>query len=91
MFFPRSELQPAIIHAYEYARGQKLGILRLNPIVAERLANDTVKDILHPRHLPMLVRPKPWIDYNVGGYLYNQSSYPAPLPISSKLTSKLPR
>jgi DNA-directed RNA polymerase len=28
-----------------------------------------VFEALHPRYLPMLVRPRPWISYNEGGYL----------------------
>jgi DNA-directed RNA polymerase, mitochondrial len=30
---------------------------------------------MHPRHLPMLVKPKPWLNYNEGGYIYNKSAY----------------
>ncbi|KAJ7074487.1 DNA/RNA polymerase [Mycena amicta] len=66
------EDQPALYQSYEYQRGQKLGVLRLNPVVAERLAKDPMP--LHPRHLPMLVRPKPWIDFNVGGYLNSKNN-----------------
>ena len=69
-----SEVQPAFYHAYEYQRGQKLGVIRLNPVVADRLAIDGVGDTLHPRHLPMLVQPAPWLDYNRGGYLHNHSA-----------------
>lgn len=54
-------------------RGQKLGVIRLNPIVSERLAKDGLRETLHPRHLPMLVKPKPWLSHNQGGYLYNTS------------------
>ncbi|TFK37584.1 hypothetical protein BDQ12DRAFT_607612 [Crucibulum laeve] len=68
-----SETQPAFVHSYEYLRGQKLGVIRLNPVVAERLAKDSVGETLHPRHLPMLVKPKPWVNYDQGGYLYNKS------------------
>ncbi|KAH7922516.1 DNA/RNA polymerase [Leucogyrophana mollusca] len=69
-----SENQPAFYHAYEYVRGQKLGVVRLNPVVAERIAKDGLRETLHPRHLPMLVPPKPWVDYDKGGYLYNKSA-----------------
>ncbi|KAH7908847.1 hypothetical protein BJ138DRAFT_1011941 [Hygrophoropsis aurantiaca] len=69
-----SENQPAFYHAYEYVRGQKLGVVRLNPVVAERIAKDGLRETLHPRHLPMLVPPKPWIDFDQGGYLYNKSA-----------------
>ncbi|KAK7055086.1 DNA-directed RNA polymerase [Favolaschia claudopus] len=67
-----SEEQPAFYQSYEYHRGQKLGVIRLNPMVSQRLSKDPVP--IHPRHLPMLVKPKPWVDYNEGGYLYSKSS-----------------
>jgi DNA-directed RNA polymerase len=68
------EEQPAFTHSYEYLRGYKLGIIRLNPVVAERMAKDSIRETMHPRHLPMLVKPKPWLDYNEGGYIYNKSA-----------------
>ncbi|KAF9264462.1 DNA/RNA polymerase [Marasmius fiardii PR-910] len=67
-----SEVQPAFHHSYVHNRGQKLGIIRLNPVVAERMSKDSVKDTLHPRHLPMLVKPKPWLSPSHGGYIYNK-------------------
>ncbi|KAG6896061.1 hypothetical protein C0992_010594 [Termitomyces sp. T32_za158] len=69
-----SEVQPAFYHTYEYIRGQKLGVIRFNPVVSERLARDKVNIAIHPRHLPMLIKPKPWLDYKTGGYLLSQSS-----------------
>lgn len=70
-----SEEQPAFYHSYEYIRGQKLGTIRLNQVVAERLAKDPLQETLHPRHLPMLMKPKPWLDHDDGGYLYNRSNH----------------
>ncbi|KAI0270564.1 DNA/RNA polymerase [Gloeopeniophorella convolvens] len=70
---PVEEEQPAFTHSYEYLRGYKLGVLKLNPAVAERMAKDSMRDTMHPRHLPMLVKPKPWLNYNEGGYIYNKS------------------
>ncbi|KAJ7482195.1 DNA/RNA polymerase [Mycena galericulata] len=66
-----TEEQPAFHQSYEYFRGQKLGVIRLNPVVSARLSKDPVP--VHPRHLPMLVKPKPWINYNEGGYLYSKT------------------
>ncbi|KAJ7619446.1 DNA/RNA polymerase [Roridomyces roridus] len=66
-----TEQQPAFYQSYEYLRGQKLGVIRLNPAVSQRLSKDPMP--VHPRHLPMLVKPKPWINYNEGGYLYARS------------------
>ncbi|KAJ7160872.1 DNA/RNA polymerase [Mycena filopes] len=67
-----TEEQPAFYQSYEYQRGQKLGVIRLNPLVSQRLSKDQI--VLHPRHLPMLVKPKPWVNYNEGGYLYSKSN-----------------
>ncbi|OWT39669.1 DNA-directed RNA polymerase, mitochondrial [Cryptococcus neoformans] len=64
-----TELQPAFTHAYEYVRGKKLGVIKLNPVVAARLAKDDIGVVIHPKHLPMLVEPRPWTAHNRGGYL----------------------
>lgn len=63
------EEQPAFYSAYQYVQGKRLGVLRLNDVVRHRLARDNTMDTLHPRHLPMLVPPNPWIRYDSGGYL----------------------
>ena len=72
---PVEEEQPAFTHSYEYVRGYKLGVIKLNPVVAERMTKDDIRDTMHPRHLPMLIKPKPWLSYNEGGYIYNKSAY----------------
>ncbi|KAL1409899.1 DNA-directed RNA polymerase [Vanrija albida] len=64
-----TEDQPAFNHEYEYMRGKKLGVIRLNPVVASRLAADSVRQVIHPKHLPMLVPPRPWTQWNDGAYL----------------------
>ena len=71
-----SESQPAFYHNYEYVRGQRLGVIRLNPMVAERLSRDDLKVTLHPRHLPMLTKPRPWLEPDEGGYMYNKGMFP---------------
>ncbi|KDR74040.1 hypothetical protein GALMADRAFT_212223 [Galerina marginata CBS 339.88] len=68
-----TEPQPAFYQSYEYVRGQKLGVIKIHSLVTDRLAKDSLERTIHPRHLPMLVKPKPWINYNNGGYLYNKS------------------
>ncbi|KAH7108553.1 DNA/RNA polymerase [Auriculariales sp. MPI-PUGE-AT-0066] len=61
-------------HAYEFNRGQKLGIMKFNPVLEEVLEAGPVRDLVHPRHLPMLVRPNPWIDHDNGGYMFSRAS-----------------
>ncbi|KAH9919050.1 DNA/RNA polymerase [Fomitopsis serialis] len=68
-----SEEQPAFFHSYEYLRGTKLGVIKLNPAIAEKMAKDSIRETLHPRHLPMLVKPKQWLGPDQGGYVYNKT------------------
>ncbi|ODN96443.1 DNA-directed RNA polymerase, mitochondrial [Cryptococcus wingfieldii CBS 7118] len=63
------EEQSAFTHSYEYVRGKKLGVIKLNPEVAARLARDDIGVVIHPKHLPMLVEPRRWTSHNEGGYL----------------------
>jgi DNA-directed RNA polymerase len=67
-----TEMQPAFTHAYEYFRGRKLGVIKLNPVVASRLAKDNIGVVIHPKHLPMLIPPKPWKAHNDGAYLLHE-------------------
>ncbi|KAK4689779.1 hypothetical protein P7C73_g327, partial [Tremellales sp. Uapishka_1] len=64
-----TEEQPAFTHAYEYVRGKKLGVIKLNPVVATRLARDHITAVIPPKHLPMLVPPMKWVTHEEGGYL----------------------
>ncbi|GAA5914361.1 DNA-directed RNA polymerase [Sporobolomyces salmoneus] len=68
-----SEVQPAFSHAYQYVRGLKLGIIKVNPIVSERMDQDPLRVTLHPRYLPMVVKPKPWLTWNSGAYLVHNT------------------
>ena len=63
----RKETQPAFYHAYEYVRGQKLGAIRLNPVVADQLAKDPLREALHPSYLLMLIKPKAWLTLTRAG------------------------
>lgn len=69
-----TEEQPAFSHAYEYVKGNKQGIIKLNPEVGHMIANDRIGVIIHPKHLPMLVPPRPWTSYNNGAYLFHRVS-----------------
>lgn len=62
------EEQPAFYSAYEYIQGKKLGVIRLNEVVSQRLDKESVRETLHPRQLPMLVPPRPWLTHDSGGY-----------------------
>jgi DNA-directed RNA polymerase len=69
----RSEEQAAFGHSYEYVRGRKLGVIRVNPTIASRMTSDSLQSVIHPKHLPMLVPPKDWTSFNNGGYLIHNS------------------
>ncbi|ORY26907.1 hypothetical protein BCR39DRAFT_540046 [Naematelia encephala] len=64
-----TEMHPAFSHQYEYLRGFKHGVVKLNPVVASRLGSDHLFAIVHPKHLPMLVEPRPWNGVHDGAYL----------------------
>ena len=66
--------QPAFFQTYQYLAGKRLGVIKVNDIVANRLDQDEVRETLHPRQLPMLVPPKPWIAHDSGGYYLEKSS-----------------
>jgi DNA-directed RNA polymerase len=73
MALSSTEEQASFFHSYEYVRGQKLGVIKLNPVISEKLVKDDISPAsLHPRHLPMLIKPKPWVAHNNGGYLFSK-------------------
>jgi DNA-directed RNA polymerase len=67
-----SEFQPAFSHSYEYVRGNKLGVITLNPEVASRMAKDSVSLVVHPKHMPMLIPPRRWAAHDDGAYLFHK-------------------
>lgn len=67
-----SEIQPAFSHSYEYVRGNKLGVIKLNPAVASRMAKDPIAIVVHPKHMPMLIPPRPWKAHDDGAYLFHK-------------------
>ncbi|CAG8446044.1 12427_t:CDS:10 [Ambispora leptoticha] len=58
----------AFTHNYQYINGKQVGVIRLRDILVEMLSTENINDTIHPRMLPMLVIPKPWLTYNSGGY-----------------------
>ncbi|GES80410.1 DNA/RNA polymerase [Rhizophagus clarus] len=60
---------PAFYHSYIQHKGKRIGVIKLNPQLIQYLSKESVGDSVHPRMLPMLVHPRPWLTYNSGGYL----------------------
>ncbi|CEP18198.1 hypothetical protein [Parasitella parasitica] len=64
---------PAFFHTYQYVHGKRVGIIKFSEQLTHMLAREPIRDTLHPRLLPMLVHPNPWLSYNSGGYLSTKS------------------
>lgn len=63
---------PAFYHSHQYQRGTRVGVIKANRRVANILSGE--KHTVHPQLLPMLCKPKPWTDWNDGGYWYSRSN-----------------
>ncbi|CAG8465011.1 7475_t:CDS:10 [Paraglomus occultum] len=59
---------PAFYHTYECIKGKRIGIIKFADSLIELLTKDRVRDAIHPRMLPMLVPPRPWLSHKSGGY-----------------------
>ena len=62
------ESRPAFFHTFQYQAGKRIGIIRLNSTVGEKLCNAPVGSAL-AKNLPMVCEPKPWVGFREGGYL----------------------
>ncbi len=65
------ESQPAFLHYYRYEKGRRVGMLRFNKALALKMEKDPLSCAL-AKHLPMLVEPKPWVDFQKGAFLTHQ-------------------
>lgn len=68
-----SQKTPAFYHTYQYQKGRKLGVIKLNDQLMKQLGSQPLRGNIHPRLLPMLVEPKPWVSWNSGGYYLSKS------------------
>ncbi|KAG4305617.1 hypothetical protein PORY_001173 [Pneumocystis oryctolagi] len=68
-----SQEVPAFYHTYQYQKGRKLGVIKLNDYLMKQLVSQPLRGNIHPRLLPMLVEPKPWISWDSGGYYLSKS------------------
>ncbi|KAG5513866.1 hypothetical protein PMAC_000488 [Pneumocystis sp. 'macacae'] len=69
-----SQKTPAFYHTYQYQKGRKLGVIKLNDQLMKLLSSQPLRGNIHPRLLPMLVEPKPWISWDSGGYYLSKST-----------------
>lgn len=63
-----TQLQPALSHSHQYRMGKKIGMIVANKVVVDQLKREPVHGLL-AKHLPMLVTPEPWTDFNKGGFI----------------------
>ena len=67
-----TQMQPAFSHSHQYKMGKKVGIVTANTVLVKQMKREPVHSLL-AKHLPMLVEPEPWTDFNKGGFI----SHPA--------------
>ncbi|ORY08413.1 DNA/RNA polymerase [Basidiobolus meristosporus CBS 931.73] len=65
--------EDAFYVTHQYQRGRQIGVVKLHPKLIDILSEGPLQEGVHPRLLPMLVTPKPWLTYNSGGYLTSRS------------------
>ncbi|KAI8608616.1 hypothetical protein BC830DRAFT_1071858 [Chytriomyces sp. MP71] len=61
----------AFVHGYAGVKGKQMGVIKMHPHILETLSTDPVH--VHPRLLPMVVPPRPWLTRNSGGYINYKS------------------
>lgn len=68
-----SQIAPAFYHTYAYVSGKKVGLIKPNKFVAERLSSAPLNALgLICKNAPMLVPPKQWTSWDEGGYWYTR-------------------
>lgn len=64
---------PAFYHGYQYQAGTRLGVLKVHKYLTKFISGEKSASFLQPQLLPMIVKPKPWVSYHNGGYLYSST------------------
>ncbi|KAI0165498.1 DNA-dependent RNA polymerase [Xylariaceae sp. FL1272] len=62
------QLQPALAHVTMFRKGKRVGMIIPNKCLVEVMMREPRGDFL-AKHLPMLVEPRPWTEFEKGGYL----------------------
>lgn len=63
-----TQMQPAFSHSVQLRAGKRVGVIIANSVLMKQLKREPVHSLL-AKHLPMLVQPEPWTDFNKGGFL----------------------
>ncbi|KAJ1679183.1 DNA-directed RNA polymerase [Spiromyces aspiralis] len=64
---------PAFSHSHVAQKGKIYGVISIHDSLTKLFSTQPVKDTMNARWLPMLVPPRPWLSYNSGGYLTQNS------------------
>ncbi|KAK5134055.1 hypothetical protein LTR08_006945 [Meristemomyces frigidus] len=64
-----TQMQPAFLHRAKYVLGKRLGIIKANPGLTQKLESEPLGSLIAKR-MPMIVEPKPWSGWSTGGYLH---------------------
>jgi DNA-directed RNA polymerase len=68
-----TQVAAAWYHTYAYVLGKKVGMIKPNKFVAERLSTSSaVIRVVTTKLAPMLVPPKKWSSWDEGGYWYTR-------------------
>ena len=62
------EIQPVFWNSHQYEAGKRVGVIRLNAALSEKMSKEPIGSAL-AKYLPMLTEPMPWTDYMRGGFL----------------------
>lgn len=65
---------PAFYTTYQYHSGRRVGVIKLNSFILDQMDKASLTGVLHPRQLPMLVPPRPWVSHDSGGYFTERKS-----------------
>ncbi|KAK0667778.1 putative mitochondrial precursor of DNA-directed RNA polymerase [Cercophora samala] len=63
-----SQMQPAFSHTTQLRKGKKVGVIIPNRALVDIMKTEPRGEVL-ARHLPMVVEPEPWTQWEKGGFL----------------------
>ncbi|KAK7511002.1 mitochondrial DNA-directed RNA polymerase [Phyllosticta citriasiana] len=65
--------EPALFHQSAFKKGRKTGMLKLHPVVQDKLKREPIRGTIGTKY-PMIVEPLPWTGFKKGGfYRYPES------------------
>jgi len=67
-----SQVAPAFYFTFVYLHGKRLGVVKPNKHLAERLTSAPSPNRLFYKQAPMLIPPKPWTGFDEGGYWFTR-------------------